>query len=714
MALTTSTITGRVPLPDDANPTAAEIVFTLSGYDTEGSQVIPGGAKARFVLDDGDMPAGAKLWRNTEGLRGTVYAVEVAWSEAGRRETLRRTASLGVVQVGDDASYTLGELLDATPVPVPDNTYWRSITQQDYDDMMQAKADAEAAAASVNLRGVADEAALTGLDPSQYGAAMVFDLDGASFLWDGSDLSAEITAGDPRYVAPDSDPTGASGAWAKAENGRVWYAGLHGVVPSGSDVSGTLQALIDKVAITGGGNIRLDLSTYSLSDGISVPENVRLVGLDCGQYPPPAYILDDDFLALARTRFVALAGFPAATPMVRIATEPGAKYCVDDAALLNVAVDCAGIAERGVDVISAKHCQVDGVIIFRPVVRGLYVGCLPEVDAPLETNADTQFNAFGMDKGIFVWCGNSGSADGIVLDGTTTANTNQNAWGLVKSVVNTGEGLRLENCDNETFLTVHTYSFGGTGVKFNGDANLALTARNNTIVRCETGGVNGRVLAETGSRYNRILALSTTNGAIAPVIQTDATIAYSLDTGSLEQWSSAVPRSALGTSAAWSNGGSNGALDFFARLVGATTGKTNTATIQSWLRGATSGQEDGELRFSVLNNGAMNTPLIVSGDQITVGVGGTAFKAFLTFPQAVDLPSINAGATHSFTITATGANPGDSVHLGVPTGFLGSGLVIDKFGITSANTVTIYVRNPTGSPIDLGSEFWRATVFDAA
>lgn len=160
MALTTSTITGRVPLPDDANPAAAEIVFTLSGYDTEGSQVIPGGAKARFVLVNGEMPAGAKLWRNTEGLRGTVYAVEVAWSEAGRRETIRRTASLGVVQVGDDASYTLGELLDATPVPVPDNTYWRSITQQQYDDMMQAKDDAEAAAvATAEDREAAEQAA---------------------------------------------------------------------------------------------------------------------------------------------------------------------------------------------------------------------------------------------------------------------------------------------------------------------------------------------------------------------------------------------------------------------------------------------------------------------------------------------------------------------------------------------------------------------------
>ena len=36
MTLTTSTITGRVPLPTDENLQFAELTFALSGLDTEG------------------------------------------------------------------------------------------------------------------------------------------------------------------------------------------------------------------------------------------------------------------------------------------------------------------------------------------------------------------------------------------------------------------------------------------------------------------------------------------------------------------------------------------------------------------------------------------------------------------------------------------------------------------------------------------------------
>lgn len=270
MALTTSTITGRVPLPDDANPAAAEIVFTLSGYDTEGDQVIPGGAKARFVLVNGDMPAGAKLWRNTEGLRGTVYAVAVSWSEAARRETIRRTASLGVVQVGDDASYTIAELLDATPVPVPENSYWQSITQLDYDEMMQAKDDAEAAAAAMNVRQVADTTALAALPTTQWKAGLLSS--GASYLFDAGNRSAQITAGDPRYVAPASDPTGASGAWALRDR----------VFANAEDIGVVTGTVSDGVALINAQRINKWLSSADSrifdwrDDEIGIAETIRL------------------------------------------------------------------------------------------------------------------------------------------------------------------------------------------------------------------------------------------------------------------------------------------------------------------------------------------------------------------------------------------------------------------------------------------------------
>lgn len=107
------------------------------------------------MLTNGEIPAGFSLWRNTEGYRGTHYSVTARWISQDRKNRGRYDfeLTLGNIQVGDEPEYTLAELLGATPVPVPDNTYWRSITQQDYDDMMQAKADAEDAAASAALYG---------------------------------------------------------------------------------------------------------------------------------------------------------------------------------------------------------------------------------------------------------------------------------------------------------------------------------------------------------------------------------------------------------------------------------------------------------------------------------------------------------------------------------------------------------------------------------
>lgn len=79
---------------------------------------------------------------------------------------------------------------------------------------LAAASDAVAAAASINIRQVADTTALSALDETQW-LATVTDT-GATYIFTTGDFSAQITASDPRYVAPDSDPTGASGAWVRA------------------------------------------------------------------------------------------------------------------------------------------------------------------------------------------------------------------------------------------------------------------------------------------------------------------------------------------------------------------------------------------------------------------------------------------------------------------------------------------------------------------
>jgi len=145
MALTKSILTGRVVLPTDAAPINAELVFTLSGLDSEGGDILPPGDPARCVLINGELPAGYSIWRNTEGYRGTHYIVTVMWTDMTRhgiRETIRE---LGKIQVGDNASYVLADLLAEGTVPAGD-TFWSAITEAEYQSVLDAADRAEAAA----------------------------------------------------------------------------------------------------------------------------------------------------------------------------------------------------------------------------------------------------------------------------------------------------------------------------------------------------------------------------------------------------------------------------------------------------------------------------------------------------------------------------------------------------------------------------------------
>ena len=158
---TTSLITGRVPLPSDDPISYAELTFTLSGLDSEGSDVFLPGISKRVVLVDSEIPAGFDLWRNTEGYRGTNYKLMARWVEVTRDGKRDRYAELPAIQIGDEASYSFADLLMHTPYPTPETSYWMSITQEEYDAALAA-ADATAA-----------DRLQTGLDAAAAAAAAV-------------------------------------------------------------------------------------------------------------------------------------------------------------------------------------------------------------------------------------------------------------------------------------------------------------------------------------------------------------------------------------------------------------------------------------------------------------------------------------------------------------------------------------------------------------
>ena len=121
--LTLSNITGIVLGPDGQALAGATLEFQLSGADTESataSVAVP--QRKLFVLTAGGaMPAGAQIWRNTRGLRGTSYILTARWTETEvvGGMTVQRERSYrfpNAVQVGEAASYSVRELLD-NPVP---------------------------------------------------------------------------------------------------------------------------------------------------------------------------------------------------------------------------------------------------------------------------------------------------------------------------------------------------------------------------------------------------------------------------------------------------------------------------------------------------------------------------------------------------------------------------------------------------------------------
>lgn len=146
------------------------------------------------------------------------------------------------------------------------------------DDATAAAANAAAdraedAAASINTRQVVDTTALAAIDETQWAWAVTGN--GTEYLFDASDLSAEITAGDPSYVAPDSDPTGASGAWVRQgrSNQDEWYVEEFG--QPGADNLPQFQAAYDAASAVGGGTVVVTGGPWTCSAPITLSGELR-------------------------------------------------------------------------------------------------------------------------------------------------------------------------------------------------------------------------------------------------------------------------------------------------------------------------------------------------------------------------------------------------------------------------------------------------------
>jgi len=89
--------------------------------------------------------------------------------------------------------------------------------------------------------------------------------------------------------------------------------------------------------------------------------------------------------------------------------------------------------------------------------------------------------------------------------------------------------------------------------------------------------------------------------------------------------------------------------------------------------------------------------------------GAMSWRPVFYGTVSVDPPNINANTSTTFTVPITGVQTGDLVFLTPPSGIEGE-LVFQGVNVTATNTVTIRMRNVTGTAVDGASLQWSYMV----
>ena len=87
------------------------------------------------------------------------------------------------------------------------------------------------------------------------------------------------------------------------------------------------------------------------------------------------------------------------------------------------------------------------------------------------------------------------------------------------------------------------------------------------------------------------------------------------------------------------------------------------------------------------------------------------FSALKTATVSVDLPSIATVSTAAVDVTVTGIAVGDMLSVYRPIA-LNDDLVVAGYRIKSADTVTLFIYNPTGGAIDDAAQPWEFVWWD--
>jgi hypothetical protein len=304
----------------------------------------------------------------------------------------------------------------------------------------RALAQAAATAASTSIASVpnatahaATRIALSGLSSSNGPAYLKEAGREGMFVWDGSDLSDEVTL-DPQegvYVAPASDDTGASGAWVRQYSGPVnieWFGAVSGGV---TDCYDAIQAAINFFPT--GGAISVPGKNYRSS--AKLVQNVAI-----------------HWIGELVASNAAVAGYITST----ITFDSGiggiyGRFVTSD--------DLSGAA----DIPGSSGTIIEHIRFLSPDNGAVTAGAYGiEFRAHVTLN-NVEVRGFG-DHGVHLR-GSLGGSDGVVYGNVNASNLND-----VRSLYNGGAGFRISGNDANQIQLSDCHAQGNTGWGFDDDS----------------------------------------------------------------------------------------------------------------------------------------------------------------------------------------------------------------------------------------------------
>lgn len=294
---------------------------------------------------------------------------------------------------------------------------------------------------------------------------------------------------------------------------------LYGAVGNGSTNDAVkIQDAIDAACAANGGRVYLDALVYKINSTLNINcSNVGLSGVGASM---------DHSGGSPTDPATSLLWGGGASPMLNIQTPSGAGQAVRlGTVVTGINFDGAETATSAIVVNSVRWGKIDMVSIKNTVTSGItmtsgvsFTDCAEACDTQGWVLSQINMQLVGV---------SSGSAHGLLLTGSSNANTSFNTFTGIRGSFLNGSWVRLQNTDNNTFNSVGGFRYpGGTGynIEIYGSTAGGFINSDNVFINatCPSGeciirGTSSGFAA--GTKTNIFNNLDITNGSVLPTIE---------------------------------------------------------------------------------------------------------------------------------------------------------------------------------------------------